>query len=121
MDVEQLLQKLDFKSDKGSYEGLLALVFQEISDELKEFALSSKKKDEILLTQEELLREYKIARWYNHHGNPDHTLIILGELMISWMIKVRDMRDWLITITPAIEPGEFLTGCQCVQERHWPG
>lgn len=95
MDVEQLLQKLDFKSDKGSYEGLLALVFQEISDELKEFALSSKKKDEILLTQEELLREYKIARWYNHHGNPDHTLIILGELMISWMIKVRDMRDWL--------------------------
>ena len=73
----------------------MALVFQEISDELKEFTLSSKKKDEILLTQEELLREYKIARWYNHHGNPDHTLIILGELMISWMIKVRDMRDWL--------------------------
>jgi len=95
MDVEQFLKKLNFQPDNGSYERLLAVVFQKISDELKEFALSSNKKDEVLLTQEELVREYKIARWYNHHGNPDHTLIILGELMINWMIKVRNMKGWL--------------------------
>lgn len=95
MDVERFLKKLSFESNNGSYERLLAVVFQKISDELKEFALSSNKKDEILLTQEELVREGKIAQWYNHHGNPDHTLIVLGELMINWMIKIRDMKDWL--------------------------
>jgi len=95
LDVSHLLQKLNFKSDKNSFEGLLALVFHEISDELVDFALNFSEKNQIQLNTEELIREYKIAEWYNHHGNPDHCLIILGELMINWLIKTRNMENWL--------------------------
>jgi CRISPR-associated DxTHG motif protein len=95
LDVNHLLQKMDFKSDKSSFEGLLALVFSEISNELVDFSLAYRDKSQIQLHTDELLREYKIAEWYNRHGNPDHCLIILGELMINWLINTRNMRSWL--------------------------
>jgi CRISPR-associated Csx2 family protein len=95
LDVNLLLQKVDFKSDKSSFEGLLALVFREISEELADFTIKLKEKKQIQLNTDELLREYKIAEWYNRHGNPDHCLIILGELMINWLIKTRNMGNWL--------------------------
>ena len=95
LDVNHLLQKMDFKSNKSSFENLLALVFREISEELADFTIKLKEKSQIQLNTDELLREYKIAEWYNQHGNPDHCLIILGELMINWLIKTRNMGSWL--------------------------
>ncbi|NLJ37167.1 MAG: TIGR02221 family CRISPR-associated protein [Candidatus Atribacteria bacterium] len=95
MDVNHLLQKMDFKSDKSSFENLLALVFREISEELADFTIKLNEKNQIQLSTDELFREYKIAEWYSRHGNPDHCLIILGELMINWLIKTRNMGNWL--------------------------
>ena len=95
LSIHELITRLNTDPNFGSYDKLISMIFDEIQKELQPMEIVYSQKSQIPLTREELKRQLFLARWYFHHGSPEHTLLILSEWLVNLALFNKGEKNWL--------------------------